>query len=274
MQRTSLKLKINGRCINKCKFCLFHNDSHLLEVKDIEHFFSMTSNHVFTSITINGGEPTIHPRFLDICAYLKKQFKNRCFLTLGTNLIPWRWEKGRYAGMPDFILKTFDRIEVGCDDEHRNIEVLEYFTPIITGAGLMLTVKVLREYCNDKTKKRILAIKKKYRIKVSFSELDHFYKSRSIIEKISTPCKNSARDLLINCNGDAFFCYHQEMEKPLFNLFKTSSEEIAIYLNEFEPKPYHFCSCCSHYHPVSDSSYPLQKLKGLIKTLKTKLHKQ
>ena len=50
--------------------------------------------------------------------------------------------------MQDFILKTFDRIEVGCDDEHRNIELLEYFTPIITKAGLMLTVKVLREYCN------------------------------------------------------------------------------------------------------------------------------
>jgi hypothetical protein len=274
MQRTSLKLKINGRCVNKCRFCLFHNDSRRLEVKDIDHFLGMVNNHVFKSIVINGGEPTIHPHFFDICTYLKDHFKNRCRLTLGSNLIPWRLEKGKYAKLKEYIFETFDQIEVGCDDEHRNIESLEYFAPIITEAGLMLTVKVLKDYCNVQTKRRILAVKKKYGIKVSFAELDHFYKTKNVIKKITAPCKNSARDLLINCNGDAFFCYHQEMEKPLFNLFTTSSEEIAYYLKEFEPEPYYFCSCCSHYHPVPKRLYPWQQLKGFIKNFKPKLHKQ
>ena len=273
MQRTVLKLKINGRCVNKCRFCIFHDDPHRLEVKDIDHFFSLTNNHEFKSIIINGGEPTIHPGFTDICAYLKTRFKNRCRLALGTNLIPWRLKKGRYAQLQETILETFDGIRVGCDDEHRNVEHLEYFTPIIVNAGLILSVNVMKEFCNDETKERILAVKKKYGINVTFSEIDHFYRSKPVINKLSKPCKKSARDLLINCNGDAFFCFHQEVEKPLFNLFTTSSEEVSFYLNEFEPEPYKFCSCCSHYRPVSEPFNPLKQLNGVIKTLKTKLHK-
>jgi hypothetical protein len=279
MPPTSLKLKINGKCVNKCRFCLFHNDSHRLEVKDIDHFFSMTNNHVFKSITINGGEPTIHPGFFDICAYLKDHFKNRCRLILGSNLIPWRLGKEKYVNLQECIFKTFDQVNVGCDDEHRNIDHLEYFTPVILKAGLLLSVNVLREYCSDETKQRILAIKKQYeeyKVKVSFSEIDHFYESKpkSVINEISTPCKQSARDLVINCNGDAFLCYHQEMEKPLFNLFTTPPEEVAFYLNESKPKLYHFCSVCSYYRPISESSRPFQKLKCFIKSLTTNLHKQ
>jgi hypothetical protein len=274
MQRTTLKLKINGKCVNKCRFCLFHDDPQRLEVKDIDHFFSMINNYAFNTIVINGGEPTIHPRFLEICEYLKTRFKNRCRLALGTNLIPWHFKKGKYAQLQDTIFETFDGIRVGCDDEHRNIEHLEYFAPIIVGAGLSLAVNVIREFCCEKTKKRILAVKKKHGINVTFSEIDHFYGSKPVINKSSKPCKKSARDLLINCNGDAFFCFHQEVEQPLFNLFTTSSEEVAFYLNEFEPEPYKFCSCCSHYRPVSEPFNPLQRLNGIIKTLKTKLRKQ
>jgi hypothetical protein len=234
----------------------------------------MTNNHEFKLIIINGGEPTIHPRFLDICAYLKSRFKNRCRLSLGTNLIPWRLKKGKYAQLQDTIFETFDGIRVGCDDEHRNIEHLEYFAPIIVSAGLGLAVNVMREFCSEETKERILAVKKKHGIHVTFSEIDHFYESRPVINKISQPCKKSTRAFLINCNGDAFFCYHQEMEKPLFNLFTTSSEEVALYLNEFEPDPYKFCACCSYYRPVSEPFNPWQRLNGVIKTLKTKLRKQ
>lgn len=277
MQRTSLKLKINGRCVNKCRFCLFHNDPHRLEVKDIDYFFSLTNNHVFKSIVINGGEPTIHPGFFDICAYLKNHFKNRCHLSLGSNLITWRLKKGRYANLQECILKTFDRIEVGCDDEHRNIDHMEYFAPLILKAGIRLHVNVLKEYCSDETKQRILAVKKKYpKVKVSFSETDHFYNSKPkpVINEISTPCKNIAKDLLINCNGDAFFCFHQEFEKPLFNLFTTSPEEVAFYLNEFKPKPYHFCGVCSYYRPIGKPSGPVQKLKCFIKSVTANLHRQ
>jgi len=240
----------------------------------MDHFFSMTNNYEFKSITINGGEPTIHPRFLDICAYLKSRFKNRCLLELGTNLIPWRLKKGKYAELQDSILETFDGIRVGCDDEHRNIEHLENFTPIIVDAGLILSVNVIKEFCSEETKERILAVKKKYGIWVSFSEIDHFYGSKPVINKISKPCKRRTRDLLIKCNGDAFFCFHQEVEKPLFNLFTTSSEEVAFYLNEFEPEPYKFCAYCSYYRPVSEPLNPWQRLNGVIKALKTKLHKQ
>jgi len=225
----------------------------------------MIKNPGFTSIIINGGEPTIHPRFLDICAYLKEQFKHNFYLTLGTNLIPWGWSRGRYTGIQEVILKTFDHIDVGCDDEHRNIDLLEHFAPIIIKAGLTLDVNVMKDYCSEETKQRILAVKNQYGINISFSGVHHYYNSKPIINNISKPCQKRAQDLLINCSGDAFFCYLQEMENPIFNLFTTNEKELTYYLNEYKPEPYRFCACCPYYNP--ESFFPIQKIKKFYKFL-------
>ncbi|GEM_PF-1874342 len=244
-----IKLKINGRCVNNCSFCPFHNDPHLLEVKDIDYLFSMIKSPRFKSIIINGGEPTIHPRFKDICAYLKEQFKGRYPLGIGTNLIPLSWSKGRYIGMKELVLDTFDRIEVGCDDEHRNVHLLERFAPEIVNAGIRLVVNVLPDFCSEETKQRILAVNDKYDIKLTFSELHHYYKQLPKINDITKPCQKRAKELMMDCNGDTFFCFQQEMEIPLFNLFTVTEKELEYYLNDYDPAPYNFCECCSRYCP-------------------------
>ena len=38
---STIKIKINGLCVNRCVFCQFNSDPSLLEVKDIEYFFSL-----------------------------------------------------------------------------------------------------------------------------------------------------------------------------------------------------------------------------------------
>jgi len=55
------------------------------------------------------------------------------------------------------------------------------------------------------------------------------------------------RDLLVNCDGDAFFCYQQEMERPLFNLFKVDRSQLNLCLEQYEPGIYRFCRCCPRY---------------------------
>ncbi|MFC2159322.1 radical SAM protein [Actinomycetota bacterium] len=244
-----IKLKINGHCINNCCFCPFHDDPHLLEAKDIANLFDMIRNLKFKLIIINGGEPSIHPRFKDICNYLKDQFKGVHPLGIGTNLIPLAWSKGRYNGIKELVLETFDRIEVGCDDEHLNIQLLERFTAEIIDAGIKLIVNVMSDYCSEETKQRILAVKDKYGVIVSFSELHHYYKQLPKINDVTKPCKKRARELMIDCNGDAFFCYRQEMENPLFNLFTVTEGELDYYLNEHDPKSYRFCEYCARYCP-------------------------
>lgn len=245
----TVKFKINGQCINKCRFCPFHDDPSLLEVADIARFFDMIGRKTFKSLVINGGEPTIHPRFSDICTYLKEKCKDRMFLSLGTNLIPFALSRGRYAGLKETVLDTFHRLEVGCDDEHRNIDYLERFAPEIVGAGIMLDVNVMPEYCSKETKDRILALRDQYSLNVTFSELHHYYESRPVINDISIPCKKRAQKLLINCNGDAFFCYHQEMEKPIFNLFAVTKEDLMHFIEQYDPGSYRFCECCPRYMP-------------------------
>jgi hypothetical protein len=246
-----IKLKINGRCINNCRFCPFHNDTHLLEVRDIKKFFDTAGIKPFRSIVVNGGEPTIHPRFGEICTYLKEEFRDRMFLTLGTNLHPFSWSQGRYVNLRNTIYETFHAIEVGCDDEHRNIDALERFAPEIVEAGIKLDINVMADYCCDETKERILAVKDRYALKVSFSDLHHYFDSKPAINDMSRPCRRRAKGLLINCNGDVFFCFLQEMEKPLCNILTVTDEELLYYVFQHDPDPYRFCFCCTSYRPES-----------------------
>jgi len=153
-----MKIKINGVCVNSCAFCPFHGDPRRLEVNDIANFFDMIEKPKFCSIDINGGEPTIHPHFPQICAFLKERFKGRVILTLGTNLIPISWSRGRYPEIYQRVLETYDVVAVGCDDEHKNIHLLERMAPQIISAGLRLNVNVVKAYCSDATRQRILAM--------------------------------------------------------------------------------------------------------------------
>lgn len=243
------KIKINGRCVNKCVFCPFHNDPRLLEVQDIAHFFDLVCEHRFLALVINGGEPTIHPRFSEICDYLKERFKNEMLLVLGTNLIPLGSRSPRYRRAYDQILGTYDRMEIGCDDEHKNIQFVERFVPEIIEAGLKVTINVMAAYCSEETTKRIRAVKDRFGVKVIFSTVHHSCESSNTINKSSLPCTKQFRDLLVNCNGDTFFCYHQEMESPLFNLFSVTEEEFSHYLHRHRLPPYRFCACCPVYAP-------------------------
>jgi hypothetical protein len=177
------------------------------------------------------------------------------FLTLGTNLIPLAWSKGRYINVRKTIYETFHAIEVGCDDEHRNIDLLERFAPEIVEAGIKLDVNVMKDYCSDETKERILAVKDRYGIKVSFSHVHHFCDSQPAINDMSRDCRKRAKGLLINCNGDAFYCFLQEMERPLFNIFTVTDEELVYYVFRHDPEPYRFCSCCRSYVPESSWQY-------------------
>jgi hypothetical protein len=244
-----IKLKINGVCVNKCVFCPFHSDHRRLEPEDLCYFFDMINKPNYHWIVINGGEPTIHPRFLEICDFLKERFKGKTSLALGTNLIPLMRPFGRYPKIYRTILDTYERIEVGCDDEHKNIDILEQLVPEIIQSGLWLDVNVMSQYCSDLTKHRILTLQDKFNFNISFSGLHHYYKDRLAMNDVSIPCRRRTQYFMLNCNGDGFFCFHQELEHPLFNLFTATRDKLNYYLNEYNPEPYHFCACCEMYRP-------------------------
>ncbi|MFQ5571523.1 MAG: radical SAM protein [Rhodothermales bacterium] len=262
-----MKFKINGLCTNRCVFCPFHSDPHKLEVEDLAHFFDMIDKPRYRRIDINGGEPTIHPRFLKICDFLKERFKGRAALHLGTNLIPFGRRNEKFSRMFDVVLDTFDMISVGCDDEHNNIDMLEQFGPEIVKAGCLLSVNVMKDYCSEDTRARILALKERLGINVTFSAVHHFYEERPKLNDTRIPCNRQVHEFMMNSDGNAYYCFHQEFEKPLFNLFTVSKEEVNYYLDEYEPEPYRFCAYCPLYKPKMAPliSSKLQKTFSAVK---------
>jgi hypothetical protein len=251
-----IKFKINGLCVNNCSFCMFHNDPHRLEVKDIDYFLNLLGNREFGRIIINGGEPTLHPHFLDICDYLKERFRGRISLRLGTNLITLSKNSPRAAAMRSKVFETFDHIEVGCDDEHRNIDIVEKLAPIIIDSGISFDLNVLSAYCSESIRRRIMTLRSRCDFRLFFSELHHFYEDKPRRNNTSTRCRNRVRSFLLNCDGSAFYCFQQEMAKPLFNLASVTKEKMEYYFTEYDPEPYQYCSCCPLYRPEISSWSP------------------
>jgi hypothetical protein len=245
----TVKFKITGRCVRDCVFCPFHHDPHMLEVADLERFFGLLRRQVFGQLVINGGEPAVHPRFFDFCAYLRQQHKGRLTLALGTNLVPFSWARGRCAKVKQTVLETFDRLEVGCDDQHRNIEYLERYAPEIVAAGVQLHVNVVADYCGQETRQRIFALRDRHGFAAGFSEVHHFCAPKALRGPDAAPCRKRTRDLLIDCKGDAFYCYLQEMARAIFNVRTVTREELEFCLRRYDPQPYAYCGCCVRYRP-------------------------
>lgn len=246
---SAIKLKINGRCVNRCSFCKFHDDPNLLEVQEIASFFEMLDGHRYRGVIVNGGEPTIHPRFLEICDYLADRFQGKVHLALGTNLIPLVRSSERYRTIYRKVLSTFDHIEVGCDDEHHNIDILEKLAPHIVDHGLTMMVNVVTDYCSPETFQRIEVLTRRLGIILAQSDVHHFYAGRPITHAMPTPCRHRFHNLAIECNGNAFFCYHQEFEQPLFNLFHVTKIELDHYLAHHDPGIFKYCPVCRIYEP-------------------------
>ncbi len=258
-----IKIKINGLCTNRCVFCPFHSDPEKLEVKDLTRFFDMIENPKYRRIDINGGEPTLHPRFLEICTFLKDRFKGRVALHLGTNLIPIARNDARWSRIREEVFSTFDMISVGCDDEHKNIQHLEEFAPIIVGKGIRLSVNVMTAYCSQDIKDRIIALKKAVGFRVSYSDVHHYYEDRPVVNEAMIPCRRQVHELMLNCNGEGFFCFHQEFEEPVFNLHTVEKDALNYFLSEYVPDPYRFCGVCTLYKPKRGLAFRARIQRGL-----------
>lgn len=251
---STVKVKINGQCMNCCVFCPFNRNTSLLEIEDLVKLFSMLEDDTYFRIIINGGEPTIHPRFIEITQFLKERFKGVVRLELGTNLIALYSSRVNAKRKLNSVLETYDRIQVGCDDEHQNISHLENLAPILSYAEVDVAVNSILDYCSAETKTRLIRLEKKYDFDVYFSGLHHDYRQLPVLQNVKIPCVTRVRDLLVNCNGDVFFCYHQEHELPIFNLHNKTSSMGKALIAEYEPEIYEFCRCCERYSPESAHS--------------------
>ena len=245
----TIKIKINGKCVNNCVYCLFNQTNELLQVDDIAYFLGIIKETNYYRIVINGGEPTIHPNYLSIIEFLKTLTEN-VKLEIGTNMIPFTFKKYKTERYFEKTLDVFSRFQIGCDDEHNNIDIVEHFMPKLIEQNKKVALNAINGFYSDKTKYRLEKLKEKYGITLYFSDLAHDYKQNRLLNKLDFLCKFKESEFLLNSNGDGYFCYQQEFESPLFNLFKDLDYKIEdIINNKTIDKPYKFCEHCSKYKP-------------------------
>jgi organic radical activating enzyme len=228
---------------------MFNRRSEKLSVKNLIDFFGKIDKKnygKFKRIVINGGEPTIHPQFIDINKFLLKKFPEKR-KEIGTNLRLFETMNVHTKERLESIYSTYQRIQIGCDDEHKNIDIVEKLVPEFVKRGIRVAINSVNGFYSKKTKLRLERLKKKYGVKLMFSPLAHDSEGKSFFKKRGL-CIDRRRDFLLDCDGKAYFCYQQEFEKPVFELKKVSWKKLNYFLFEYVPQEkYKFCDYCERF---------------------------
>lgn len=74
VQKT-LSIHINDLCNSKCVFCVVGspaNETNSVSFDKIKNFLEINKDRNYTVVNLHGGEPTIHPNFLEILRVIKE----------------------------------------------------------------------------------------------------------------------------------------------------------------------------------------------------------
>ena len=246
----TIKFKINGSCMNSCCFCIFNNDSRILTIEDIEKVLDAVPDDWRGQILINGGEPTIHKNIIDISKYLSVRCES-CRLGIGTNLLIFEKKSLRTDSILRSIIDHYDLVQIGCDDEHRNLEIVESLVPVLTANGLEVYINCIEEYATEAT---VLRLKELDNISGSNTRLsnvlDHSRFHRENITQVDKLCARRQQEVLIGNDGEIYFCFKQDFLKSIGNVRDLQVDEINELLFHFKIKePYNACSVCPYYEP-------------------------
>lgn len=97
-------LVLTGKCNNNCMFC-YQNKNFSLGVEEAKSLISEAKERGEKHINFFGGEPTIHPNFLELVRYAKNNGMN---FSLNSNLRMLTYEKfaRKVAGFGPVLIQT------------------------------------------------------------------------------------------------------------------------------------------------------------------------
>ena len=245
----TIKLKINSICMNSCRFCVFHNSKERLELADIRKILNVIPSTWRGQILINGGEPLLHANILQISHFLAQNFPNNR-RGIGTNLRYFEICSIKKKKMFDKLVEYYDLFQIGCDDEHNNIDVVGKLVPIIMNFKKDVYINAITEFCNRKTAKRLLDLQMKTGCEVNFSPVfdhsnNHF--SQNETKEIKSLCKKRNSDVLINSDGEIYKCFKQDFSISLGNIKNLEELDIKqiLFVKDID-FPYFACNLCLH----------------------------
>jgi GTP 3',8-cyclase len=242
-----IKLKINGICLNSCSFCMFHENKSRLSLGDVERVFNQIQSLNIPLIVINGGEPTLHPEFEAISKFLRSRFKGKIKLQIGTNLRLFENRSPRLNNIYEAMVSTYDRISIGCDAEHKNIDIVEKTVPDLRNRGLEVSITTVEGYSDNSLLERLELLSEKYSARVRVSQVNHFSQDNNE-KSLNHLCMLRRDTALIDCDGAVYFCSYQELEKQVFNIHSVPDCELNDRLFNYVPKElYKYCVDCHRY---------------------------
>jgi len=244
----AVKLKINGRCMNSCRFCVFHSRDELLELADVQRVVEALGEHWRGQVILNGGEPTIHPRFVEIAEGLNAMAPG-LRRGLGTNLRLFEAHRPTRQREWCTVISCFSLVQVGCDDEHANIDIVELRVPELRAEGLEVYINCLDGYYSARTRDRLLALDARVGSRTRFSSpLVHAnFSADKPHPDARYLCDKRRREVLIDCDGSIYFCFHQEFIEPAGNLHHLDWRPLADLLLLGAPeRPYRACAACPY----------------------------
>ncbi len=242
-----IKFKINGICLNNCSFCIFHENKSRLSGGDVERIFNPIQGSNISLIVINGGEPTLHPEFEKISDFLRSKFKGKIKLQIGTNLRLFERMNPHKKRIYESMVSTYDRISIGCDGEHKNIDIVEKIIPDLRRKNLEVSITTVEGYSEDSLLSRLKLLSERYSARLRVSPVNHFPKGdhENSRMKLCTLRRDTA---LIDCDGGVYFCSYQELEKPIFNIHAVPDSELNDRLFKYiPPEAYKYCVNCNRY---------------------------
>ncbi|MFH2028882.1 MAG: radical SAM protein [Nanoarchaeota archaeon] len=106
-----LNLIITSVCNSKCTYCLYEKKAQHIAYEDIKKIVNEAKSFNVQTVTITGGEPSLHPDFFRIIDYISEQGMSIGLITNGFNLDDQKMELlMRYPNVfPWFSLDSYDR---------------------------------------------------------------------------------------------------------------------------------------------------------------------
>lgn len=201
MSSYSMYLALGYRCNHKCRFCPCGKNEILTSAASLDNLISAIQegihNHSVSSITLSGGEPTLHPNFREILDFCLQNRLNVGVLSNGDALSNPQFATRCFGGLDGMHVSLTTAIHSCCAEVHEKVTLVSgSFQRTINGLknvmqlGIPVTVKqVISRWNYQELPEFIHFLFREFghRISITFVGMDFCGMDDKIIQEASVP---------------------------------------------------------------------------------------
>ncbi|MGW4792728.1 radical SAM protein [Nonomuraea sp. NPDC004297] len=236
------KIKITTKCNRDCGFCIFANGAQG-ENMPLELFATILDrleSIPFQQLHINGGEPTVHRDFSELSRLARARLPETV-MVLGTNAITL----ARNQRLMATAMACYDRILIGCDDEHGNFDQVEAVVPALRRAGKTVVVNSVLEAIDEARRIRLARLCDRHGAVHVTNHVHHIDVGQPANQLGGLCARYLDQHLMIELDGSCYRC---------FNAMAKDDSEFSVWDPDFPAKVfaprrnhYRFCLRCHEY---------------------------